>query len=207
MKKIAILSFLSIINYSFTQSVGVQTDNPTETFDVNGTTRVRSLPLQNNTISTATDGTKGNGNFTPTVFVLTNENGVLGVSGAGKKISASASDEDFNNATSIFVVKRYRFENNWDQIDNNGDGGSKTVSTGMSVDKWEAVLAPHYLNYKILAGTKPFDKEGEWGVELIEEGGIWKLRGNVSRLRAMYTMNILFIKKGFASVSEGIIVR
>lgn len=81
--------FLTVFTVSssiiaFAQSgVGVNTPNPTETSDVNGTERIRVLPINgsSNAIYTKPDGTKSNNKdqtFTATKTVVADKNGVLG---------------------------------------------------------------------------------------------------------------------------------
>lgn len=78
-----IFSLLCIVTYSLQAQVGVETDKPTETLHVNGTTRVVELPLNGaiNVINTKPDGTKSSAkdqSFEPTKTVVADDNGVLG---------------------------------------------------------------------------------------------------------------------------------
>ena len=78
-----IFSLLCIVTYSLQAQVGVETDKPTETLHVNGTTRVVELPLNGaiNSITTKPDGTKSDAkdqSFEPTKTVVADKNGVLG---------------------------------------------------------------------------------------------------------------------------------
>jgi hypothetical protein len=81
-KKLTIITFLVINIFTYSQ-VGIATQTPTETFDVEGTARIRSLPLNGttNTINTKIDGTKSNAKdqtFTAIKTVVSDNNGVIG---------------------------------------------------------------------------------------------------------------------------------
>lgn len=82
MKKLTIFAAIVISSLAFSQ-VGINTDTPTETFDVNGITRVRTLPNDGdiNAIYTKPDGTKSttkNQPFTATKTLVVDDNGVVG---------------------------------------------------------------------------------------------------------------------------------
>ncbi|SDD84648.1 hypothetical protein [Riemerella columbipharyngis] len=74
-----------LISFSgIAQSVGVNTDTPTESLDIKGTTRIQTLPSngQTNAISTKADGTKSvnkDQTFTATKTVVVDDRGVVGV--------------------------------------------------------------------------------------------------------------------------------
>ena len=79
-----IFSLLCIVTYSLQAQVGIETDKPTETLHVNGTTRVIELPLNgaDNAITTKPNGVKSNAkdqSFNPIKTVVADRNGVLGV--------------------------------------------------------------------------------------------------------------------------------
>ncbi|MDO4763607.1 MAG: hypothetical protein Q4A00_04430 [Flavobacteriaceae bacterium] len=69
------------IAYSQTGSVGINTEKPTETLQVEGTLRVTELPLQNEMIYTKSDGTASeqkDQTYTPSKMVVVDANGVFG---------------------------------------------------------------------------------------------------------------------------------
>ena len=85
MKKIFTLASALVVAVSAAQTgnMGVNTNTPTETLDVNGTTRLRDLPLAGtaNAISTLPAGTAApskNQTYTPTKTLVVDANGVLG---------------------------------------------------------------------------------------------------------------------------------
>lgn len=86
MKKVFILLAIPAISFVFAQQgkVGINIATPTETKDVNGTLRVRDLPLKDATNAIYTTGTNTStttktSTFTPTNTVVADKNGVLGV--------------------------------------------------------------------------------------------------------------------------------
>ncbi|MEE6130310.1 hypothetical protein V2E39_23120 [Chryseobacterium arthrosphaerae] len=84
MKKNAIVTaVLLLLGTALSAQVGINTAAPTEIMDVNGTVRVRDLPLNGsaNAISTKPDGTKSTAKdqpFIATKTVVVDNNGVLG---------------------------------------------------------------------------------------------------------------------------------
>jgi hypothetical protein len=85
MKKIFTLASALVVSVAAAQTgnVGINTTTPTETLDVNGTTRLRDLPLSGatNAISTLPAGTAApskNQTYTPTKTLVIDANGVLG---------------------------------------------------------------------------------------------------------------------------------
>lgn len=70
--------------FSQTGNVGVNTDKPTENFDVNGVARIRNIPKKGtaNSIFTKEDGTASdskNQTFTPVNTLVVDKNGVVGI--------------------------------------------------------------------------------------------------------------------------------
>lgn len=83
MRNYLLVVFIIGFYFSFAQ-VGVDTDTPTEKLDVEGTARVRDLPVNGteNAISTLPDGTNSptqDQTFKATKTVVVDDNGVLGV--------------------------------------------------------------------------------------------------------------------------------
>jgi len=86
MKKIVLTAFavsLSVVAYAQSGKVGINTPTPSETLDVNGTERVRTLPQNgvSNAIYTKPDGTTSpnkDQTFTATKALVADDNGVIG---------------------------------------------------------------------------------------------------------------------------------
>jgi len=82
-KNVIVTAVLLLFSTALPSQVGISTASPTEIMDVNGTARVRELPLNGsaNAISTKPDGTKSptkNQPFTATKTVVVDNNGILG---------------------------------------------------------------------------------------------------------------------------------
>lgn len=71
--------FASFFAFSQTGKVGVNTETPTETLDINGTLRVQNLPSEGDDISTADDGSEGTNTFVPERGLSVDKNGVVGI--------------------------------------------------------------------------------------------------------------------------------
>ncbi|WP_395090732.1 hypothetical protein ACF3NR_06875 [Vaginella massiliensis] len=82
--------------------VGVNTETPTEKFDVSGTVRVQSLPNNGstNSINTLADGTAGTNNFVATRTVVADQNGVFGTVNYVPKESSNVSQNACYASTS-----------------------------------------------------------------------------------------------------------
>lgn len=82
-KTLLTLSTIALSNWANAQigNVGINTQTPTETLNVNGTLRINELPVANEkirTTSTGTASTSKDQNFTPTKMVVVDNNGVVG---------------------------------------------------------------------------------------------------------------------------------
>uniref|UniRef100_UPI0039A715E9 hypothetical protein n=1 Tax=Ornithobacterium rhinotracheale TaxID=28251 RepID=UPI0039A715E9 len=81
-RNLFLAAMLSLGSIAFAQQqgkVGVNTNNPTESFHVEGTARVKTLPAAGGAITTNSSGNFQTGQtFAPTKMVVTDENGVLG---------------------------------------------------------------------------------------------------------------------------------
>ena len=76
-------TFVGVMTVAQTGKVGVNTDNPTETFQVDGTVRITELPTNgaDNVIYTDSNGNRSNNkdvSFEATKTVVVDKNGVLG---------------------------------------------------------------------------------------------------------------------------------
>lgn len=172
-----------------TGKVGVNTATPTEIFDVNGTVRVRTLPVEGE-VAVHTTGENastdtGSQAYAPIGFVLTDANGVLG--------QLPASNNTTNESTALFVKKVYT-------AGDEPSGKSFTqTNTGFEVSKWDAILTINrvYRNGAKTEGVEMFNNEG-WGMhlQLKEENGYWRVVGDTNSVAERTVFTILFIKKG-----------
>lgn len=97
MKKTLLLALVAFSSMALAQNVGVNTNTPTETLDVNGTARVQNLPENGSTGTINTPN--ANSNFTATKTVVVDDNGVLGTvnvipSDASKEANQSSVESD-----------------------------------------------------------------------------------------------------------------
>lgn len=157
-KHLCILGLLGCLGLQAqTGKVGINTETPTEIFDINGTVRVRSLPEEGTagiyTTGTNTAAANANQTFTPTKFVVADENGVLGVSttqqlgdiATGSDATNATTD---NNSTAMFVKKRYSAGDWPSGIDRN---------TGFSTDKWDAIITVNKFGRSNSASESTYD--------------------------------------------------
>ncbi|WP_327984671.1 hypothetical protein [Bergeyella porcorum] len=82
-KKLLTLSTIALSSWANAQigNVGINTQTPTETLNVNGTLRINELPIANGKIHTTSSGSASaakDQNFTPTKMVVVDNNGVVG---------------------------------------------------------------------------------------------------------------------------------
>ncbi|MGV4421809.1 hypothetical protein [Ornithobacterium rhinotracheale] len=104
-RNLFLAAMLSLGSLAFAQQqgkVGVNTNNPTESFHVEGTARVTKLPAKGESISTGRYGNYQAGvPFTPTKMVVTDENGVLGKADlpSGGNLTAMFIDTDTSNSS------------------------------------------------------------------------------------------------------------
>ena len=109
-KKLLLISFISVNAFA---QVGVNTSLPTETFDVNGTARIRELPLNGSTNSITTinslDATNGtasstkNQTFSGINTVVVDKNGVVGIV-AGLPITVTPTTKSIQYVTKTALI-------------------------------------------------------------------------------------------------------
>lgn len=104
-RNLFLAAMLSLGSIAFAQQqgkVGINTNNPTESFHVEGTARVTKLPAKGESISTGRYGNYQAGvPFTPTKMVVTDANGVLGKADlpSGGNLTAMFIDTDTSNSS------------------------------------------------------------------------------------------------------------
>lgn len=146
MKKVFILGTLAFcfsLNAQ-TGKVGINTTTPTEVLDVNGTARVRDLPVDGAANALYNGAATKATTFTATAPVLIDANGNLGKA-ANKDLVPNNATTGFtatDASTAMFVIRRYSVTD-WPSGQNAGAG----FDTGMSTAKWEAVMSN--VSYKL----------------------------------------------------------
>lgn len=212
-KQLCILGLLGFMGLQAqTGKVGVNTETPTEILDVNGTVRVRSLPAEGtvgiHTTGTNTASDTANQTFTPTKFVVADENGVLGVSTSqqlGDITNGNASNATAdNNSTAMFVKKIYRAAD-WPS----GRNGATGADTGFSTDKWEAILT--ITKFGRIAGDAGNEFLGKKNsgtqtpalqLDIFKNGGTWRIMGDIPDIEEEWEFTVLFINKNYIVADE-----
>lgn len=222
-KHLCILGLLGCLGLQAqTGKVGINTETPTEIFDVNGTVRVRSLPEEGTagiyTTGTNTAAANANQTFTPTKFVVADENGVLGVSttqqlgdiATGSDATNATTD---NNSTAMFVKKRYS-AGDWP--------AGQPANTGFSTAKWDAIITinkfgrsntatyPQLTTNTVNRTTvnaeleKTFlAKQGQQvHLDLDGSGETWRVVGDIPEVNEAWGFTILFINKKYIASDE-----
>lgn len=185
-----------------TGKVGINTETPTEIFDVNGTVRVRQLPDENTTgiytTGTNTASTTANQTFTPTKIVVADANGVLGVSttqelgNVGGSTATGATTD--NNSTAMFVKKRYS-AGDW-------PSGANT-NTGFSVDKWDAIITINRFERSGNMDGAWFSKTGNSvQLDVANKGGTWWIIGDIGSVEESWEFTVLFINKKYIASDD-----
>lgn len=203
LSKLLVFSFLFGVSESYLSQVGIVTSTPTETVDVNGTLRVRDLPVKGEKkVSTIGQDQVSDEKqiFKPMVVVVADNNGVVGKKSLATLVS-EAYKANFNttdNSSALFVIKRY-------DVDDWPSGGQQ-FDTGMSTSKWEALLSgwqtgfTNRPNLKSIGGIFTI----EFGFRLDRgRGGTWKLRGDMPKAKERQYIDVLFIKKRHISYANG----
>lgn len=217
LQKIILFLLTGMMLESIHAQVGIKTELPTETFDVNGYARVRTLPTFGANIQTNENGNKGASLYQPKQMVLADTNGVLGKSDINENFPANANETNIDNSKSIIVIKNFRLKDWPDRIKING--ASVGASTGMSVDKWDAfIVASRFTYFRPNPGKSPLnigvydennpDKNiGGWGVFLNFDTGTWRIQGDITQIGENQYVTVLFIKRQYIISSDFIIVK
>ncbi|WP_131707634.1 hypothetical protein [Chryseobacterium angstadtii] len=107
---IIVTTVLILLGAKISAQVGISTSMPTETLDINGTARVRDVPLNGtvNAIYTKSDGTKSDAKdqtFSATKTLVVDNNGVLGyISGLPQTSSSSGTPNIGETISRIYSV-------------------------------------------------------------------------------------------------------
>ena len=224
MKKIIILGsvLLSFSLQAQLNKVGIKHTAPTEVLDVNGTVRIREMPIDGSTNALYNGSTTKSTTFIATNVMMTDANGNLGKA-VNKDLVPNKNYTGFNaldNSTAIFVTRQYTVSD-WPSGQNSGAG----FDTGMSTTKWEAILSnvsyqlaerlttsinSDYNNRDINTFlTNVFGSEGNatavqtFGWALGKNGGTWRIIGDFNSIREQPTkIDILFINKKYVATDR-----
>lgn len=205
-KLVFILLGIGVINYA--QKVGVNTATPTENLDINGTLRVRSLPLDSQTNAFYTTGVDTasetqNQTFRINNPVVANNFGVLGQTDKAILVpKVSTSDLAATSDTSPYMMVSKRFT----VIDNVGgvDGRysptrvlaqREEFDTGMTIANWQAFMSNAMWNFTTASTGAQFlvDKSYNYRLKAGADGK-WKIIGDIPNIKETGFVDVLFIK-------------
>lgn len=210
---------VGVILNAQTGKVGINTTAPSEILEVNGTARVRDLPIDGTTNALYNGANTKATTFTATNPVLIDINGNLGRSVnkdlVPNKNSGGFTANDASNA--MFVIRRYTVKD-WPT----GSSGTG-FDTGMSTAKWEAVMSN--VSYRLsnrditsndssasntainnflnnLFGSEYYlgvpSKIATFGWTLGKNSGTWRVMGDFGGIVEQDTpVDILFINKNY----------
>lgn len=201
-----VLSLFSMLGFA-QQFVGVNTNDPTETMDVDGTVRIRILPEHKQVNAVRVNGTEVNptGTFNAKYLVVSNENGVLGRSSSLGIFpfympptllplnSKVASPGEYDGGTQTYSIDLYeRFRQQFSQNGTIWGSTSIPLSTVKYNNGAAALPLPekrdlyYYITY--------YDKEVFSNITLNEDGILtYKLTGQDPTEHTF--MNIIFAPK------------
>lgn len=221
MKKIIILGsvVLSLGLQAQLNKAGINTAQPTEVLDVNGTMRVRDIQIDGTTNALYNGSATKSTTFTATNVMMTDANGNLGKA-LNKDLIPNKNYTGFNaldNSTAIFVTRQYTV----------GDWPSQNggFDTGMSTTKWEAILsnisyqlAERYTTSNNSDANNPhintfltavFGSEGTattvqtFGWALGKNSGTWRIIGDFNSIKEQPTkIDIIFINKKYVATDR-----
>lgn len=195
-KTLQVILFSIMMGVSYAQNVGVNTEAPTESLDVNGTVRLRDIPFDGtpNSVYTQPSGvasTTKDQTFTASAIVVIDNNGVL-----GKIEKDQAPPTDLNESKSMFVIRRYT-PGDWPS----GQEGGKGVNTNMASNKWEAFMTVPGFGFSAPNGT-PYDRTTSYGWFLYDDSTHWRILGDVANFKERPIIDVLFIKKGYVTADN-----
>lgn len=226
MKKIIILGsvVLSFGLQAQLNKAGINTAQPTEVLDVNGTMRVRDIQIDGTTNALYNGSTTKSTTFTATNVMMTDANGNLGKA-LNKDLIPNKNYTGFNaldNSTAIFVTRQYTVSD-WPSGQNSGAG----FDTGMSTTKWEAILSnvSYKLSDRLNTSTESpysannatlnlffnniFGSEGTtttvqtFGWTLGKSSGTWRIVGDFNSIQEQPTkIDIIFINKKYVATDR-----
>lgn len=227
MTKKSIIFGAFILGFSLnaqTGKVGINTTTPQEILDINGTARVRDLPIDGATNALYNGAATKATTFTATAPVLIDVNGNLGKA-ANKDLVPNNGATGFtatDASTAMFVIRRYTVTD-WPSGQNSGAG----FDTGMSTTKWEAVMSnvsyqlsnryrtsddtsaantkinnflSEVFGSEISASTKTI---ATFGWTLGKSGSTWRVIGDFASIQEQATpVDILFINKNYVATDR-----
>lgn len=227
MTKKSIIFGAFILGFSLsaqTGKVGINTTTPQEILDINGTARVRDLPIDGATNALYNGAATKTTTFTATAPVLIDANGNLGKA-ANKDLVPNSGATGFtatDASTAMFVIRRYSVTD-WPSGQNSGAG----FDTGMSTTKWEAVMSNvsyqfsnrhRTSNDSSAANTQInlflsslFGSEisatpktiATFGWTLGKSGSTWRVIGDFASIQEQATpVDILFINKNYVATDR-----
>lgn len=221
MKKIIILGsvLLSFSLQAQLNKVGINHTTPTEFLDVNGTVRIREMPIDGTTNALYNGSTTKSTPFIATNVMMADANGNLGKA-VNKDLVPNKNYTGFNaldNSTAMFVTRQYTV-GDWPS-----SGGG--FDTGMSTTKWEAILSnisyrlsDRYTTTGSTASDNPFintfltnvfGSEGTtttvqtFGWALGKNNGTWRIIGDFNSIKEQPTkIDIIFINKNYVATDR-----
>ena len=204
MNKLITIALITCLYNNVNAQIGVNTDFPTEVYDLNGTVRIRSLPSVGTANSIYTTGTNTQSGITPTQtfngvnIVYSDANGVMGRSTSTTSNlvpnNTATGFSSLNASTSMFVIRRFNVTD-WPS----GIGG---FDTGMDLAGWEPVMS----NAMFTIGndnpiTTIYSSGGSAlvGYRMAASGTTWKIIGDINGVSEGSVVDVLFIKKTFVA--------
>lgn len=168
------------------QKVGINTTTPTETLDVNGTARVRSLPTY--------------GAATPIGPVIKEDTyNVIGKSSKSDMVPGNTvpNFDTSDNSTAMFVIKRYKI-GDWPST--MGNTGTELVDASggkMSTSKWEAILSNVGFTFtNINSVSNVYNENHLHSWQLTNKDQYWKIWGDINGVQEKSDyVDVLFIRK------------
>ena len=219
LKKSSLLYLLFLSSHTYAQ-VGINITTPTETLDVNGTARVRSLPddgtIGIRTTPSGTASANADQLFTAKSPLVVDANGVLGKAVNETFVPNSATGPTFNTTNTseaFFVVKRFLLYDNIGGLVGryhpNYVGGTTpgifNGDTGMDVSKWQAMISN--ISFKFLTSSdqthQQFAQNDYFNYRLKgDTAGTWKIIGDIINLQEQAYVDVLFIKSDYVAAEN-----
>ncbi len=185
-KKFTFSLFLAgFLNFAFAQ-VGVNSNTPTESLDVNGTIRVHNLPIK---ASTSHNPVVNSENYN--VIGKTTKGNLV----PNKNVANFTADD---NSSAMFVIKRYKISD----YPSNGAG----FDTQMSSDKWEAFLSNVGFSFSEIRAIHNIFNEyhlHSWQLRTNPTLKRWVIWGDINGVNENSNfVDILFIRKSVVAAEN-----
>lgn len=205
---------LLFTSFNSLAQVGINTNTPTESLDVNGTMRVRSLPTDGQANSIHTTGTNTSSGTIPTqTFVydkpmVFDKNGVMGVTSYSNLVPNNTTI-NFNSTTNaspaMFVVKRFRLVDDVGGLQGKYHPSLIGYDTDMNVNDWQAIVSN--ISFKFLTETQL--TEAQFKIDNFFNYRIrgkandkWYIVGDIINLQEEAYIDVLFIKSAFVAADD-----